>query len=140
VGNAVTDCVVSHVGQDYTGAVGLNAGYNAGLVLSHNTVTDVPYGAISVGAGAARAGYAHNNTVSYNKIARFMLRMEDSAGIYVTGRQSGSRMHRNFISQQGLTGLEPAPHCDAPGTGRRCTMDEALGFEDVWIQQVQYTV
>jgi hypothetical protein len=139
VDNVVTDCVVSRVGQEYSGAVGVNAGYNTGLTLSHNTVTDVPYGALSVGAGAARAGYAHNNTISYNKIARFMLKMVDSAAIYVTGRQPGSHMYRNFILQQGLSGLEPSPHCDAPGMGRRCTVEEVIGFEDIWIQQVDPT-
>lgn len=56
--------------------------------------------------------------VSYNRIARFMLKMQDSAGIYVTGRQPGSSIFRNYISEQGLTGLEPPPHCDAPGAGR----------------------
>ena len=75
VDNTVTDCVVSYAGQEYTGAVGVTAGYNVGLVLSHNTVENVPYGAFSVGAGAARPGYARNNTVSYNRVARFMLKM-----------------------------------------------------------------
>lgn len=108
--NVVTDCVVSHAGQEYTGAVGVNAGFNINLVLSHNTVTDVPYGAISIGAGAARAGYARNNTLSNNRISRFMLKMVDSAGIYVTGRQPGSRMHRNFISEQVRCSRSHLPH------------------------------
>ena len=76
----MADCVISHAGQEYTGAVGINAGYNARLTVTHNTITDLPYGAISVCAGAARAGYAHSNTVSYCKISRFMLKMVDSAG------------------------------------------------------------
>merc|ERR1711884_119865 len=62
--------------------------------------------------------------------------MQDSAGIYLTGRQPGSRIHRNFISQQGVTGLEPPPHCDAPGTGRRCTLVEVEAFEDIWIKEI----
>ena len=73
------------------------------------------------GAGAARAGYAHSNTVSYNSISRFMLKMVDSAGIYVTGRQPHSRMQFNFISEQGLTGLEPQP--EACNT-HRCTVEQ----------------
>ena len=40
-------------------------------------------------------------------------------------------MFRNYISEQGLTGLEPPPHCDAPGTGRRCTVEEVIGAEPV---------
>ena len=64
---------------------------------------------------------------------------QDSAGIYVTGRQPGSRMFRNYISEQGLTGLEPPPHCDAPGTGRRCTVEEVIGAENVWIREVDPT-
>ena len=95
VDNAVTDCVVSHAGQEYTGAVGINAGYNVGLVLSHNTVTNVPYGAFSVGAGAARAGYARNNTVSYNRIARFMLKMSvQTPGMLILFGTLSSRMCR----------------------------------------------
>ena len=136
VDNEVSDCVVTHAGQEYTGAVGIQAGYNIALTISHNTVTDVPYGAISVGAGAARPGYAHNNTISYNKIARFMLKMVDSAAIYVTGRQPGSRIHRNFITEQGLTGLEPQPqHCNK----HRCTVEELISHENVWIDEVDPT-
>ena len=108
-------------------------------MISHNTVTDLPYGAVSVGAGAARAGYARNNTIAHNRLARFMLRMQDSAAVYVTGRQPNSRVYRNYISEQGLTGLEPPPHCDAPGTGRRCTVEEVIAYEDVWINQVDPT-
>ena len=134
--NAVTDCIISHAGQEYTGAVGIQAGFNIGLVLSHNTVTNLPYGAISVGAGAARPGYAHTNTIAYNKIARFMLKMVDSAGIYVTGRQPGSRMYHNFISEQGLTGLEPQPQqCDI----HRCTVEEVIAHERIWIEEVDPT-
>jgi malic enzyme len=97
----VFDCIISYAGQEYTGAVGIQAGYNARLMLVHNTITDLPYGAISVGAGAARAGYAHSNIVAYNSISRFMLKMVDSAGVYVTGRQPGSQIHHNYISDQG---------------------------------------
>jgi len=48
-------------------------------------------------------------------------------------------MFRNYISEQGLTGLEPPPHCDAPGTGRRCTVEQVIGVENVWIRQVDPT-
>ena len=67
--NAVTDCVIPCAGQEYTSAVGANARYNVGLVLSHNTVENDPYGAFSVGAGAARPGHARNDTASYNRMS-----------------------------------------------------------------------
>ena len=134
--NRVIDCLVERVGQEFTGCCGVVAGYNIGLNISHNTINDMPYGGISVGAGAARPGYARDNTIAYNRVFGWMLKMQDSAGVYVSGRQPGSRMHRNFLSGQRLSGLEPPPHCDAPEQGRRCTLQEVVDFEDIWIREV----
>ena len=90
VHNVVSDCVVEYAAQEFTGCVAVYAGYNLGLLLTHNTVTDLPYGGFSVGAGAARAGYARDNVLSFNRVERWMGKMQDSAAIYVTGRQPGS--------------------------------------------------
>ena len=116
----MTDCVVPYAGQEYTSAVGANAWYNVGLVLSHNTVENDSYGAFSVGAGAARPGYARNDTASYNRVARFMLKMSvQTLGVLVL--------------------LEPFPHAFVAGVRapppphtRRgnapCLMPTLIGF------------
>ena len=134
--NRVVDCLVDRAGQEFTGCCGIVAGYNIGLNISHNTVNDMPYGGISVGAGASHPGYARDNTIAYNRVCGWMLKMQDSAGVYVTGRQPGSRMHRNFLSGQRLSGLEPPPHCDAPEHGRHCSVQEVVAFEDLWIREI----
>ena len=50
------DSVIERAGQEFTGSCGVVAGYNIRLNFCHNTVVDLPYGGISVGAGAAHAG------------------------------------------------------------------------------------
>lgn len=136
VQNVVSDCVVRFAAREFTGCVGVYAGYNLGLLLTHNTVTDLSYGGFSIGAGAARPGYARDNVLSFNRVERWMGKMQDSAAIYVTGRQPGSVMKGNFLSGQGLSGLEPPPQCDDPAVGRRCTVAEVIAEEDVWIREV----
>ena len=135
VDNEVSDCVVTRAGQEYTGAVAIQAGYNVALNISHNTVTGSPTEQ-SAWVLELHGLDAHSNTISYNEIARFMLKMVDSAAIYVTGRQPGSRIYRNFITEQGLTGLEPQPHhCNK----HRCTVEEVISHENVWINEVDPT-
>ena len=53
VDNSITDCVVTGAGAEFTGCCAIVAQYNIGLNLSHNTLSELPYGGISVGAGAA---------------------------------------------------------------------------------------
>jgi len=134
--NTVEDCEIDRVGQEFTDASAIVAGYSIRLDISHNTLTNLPYGGINIGAGAAHPGYARNNTVTFNRIDNWMLRMQDSAGIHVTGRQPGSMIRSNFISRQGLTGLEPPPSCDNPLRGQRCSLDEVVAYEDRWIAQI----
>ena len=135
-GNRVVGNSIARAGQEYSGCVGVFAGCNVGLDVSHNTIAEMPYGAVSVGCGASHALYARDNVVSHNAISRWMLRMQDSGAIYMDGVQPNSSVHHNYMSRQGLTGLEPPPPCDAPLRGARCTLAQVRATEDLWIKQI----
>lgn len=136
--NRVTNTTISRAGNEFAGCVAIGAACNVQLLLSHNTLSDLPYGGISLGCGASHAGFAHSNVISWNRIERWMMTMQDSAGVYMTGVQPNSSVHHNYIAQQGLTGLEPRPYCDAPLAvpPRRCTAAELLATEDKWMVEM----
>jgi hypothetical protein len=173
--NSVTGTVVAFTAREYTGCVGIQAGWvglaftfpylpnspgaysyelcpskparprscNQGLQIAHNTISTTTYGAVSVGCGAAHAGYARDNSVAYNLIEGWMLGMQDSGAVYMTGVQPGSSVHHNYMRHQGLTALE-APwgrvSCDSAGPfpaaaaaaagGARCSVDDVIAWED----------
>lgn len=96
----------------------------------------MPYGGFSVGAGAAHPSYAGNNEVAWNKVERWMLKMQDSGAVYMTGPQPNSSVHHNYFVWQGLSGLEPPPSCDAPLDGTYCTVAQVEAYEDLWWTEV----
>jgi len=135
-GNKVVNTSITRAGREFSGCVAFAAGCNVGLLATHNTLRDLPYGGFSVGCGAAYAGFARDNVISWNRIERWMLQMQDSAGVYMSGVQPNSTVHHNYIARKGLTGLEPRPTCDAPlaGPPRRCSAAQVLAVEDLWIR------
>ena len=136
-GNTVTGSTISRAGQEFTGCCGIAAGFNKDLYLANNTISEMPYGAVSVGAGAAHPSYAANNEVAHNKIERWMLLMQDSGAVYMTGPQPGSSVHHNYFGNQGLSGLEPPPACDRPLEGKTCTVAEVEAVEDLWLIRIK---
>ena len=53
-GNTVRNTVVNKAGAEYSGSAGINVGYTQGTQLLHNDVSNMSYGAISVGWGWSR--------------------------------------------------------------------------------------
>lgn len=84
----IEDNRIERIGQSVYSAIGIHAGGKSQLVfvqdgcapetgsvvISHNTITDTPYCAITVGGGP--------HTVEYNRMERCMTVLEDGAAIY----------------------------------------------------------
>ncbi|MHA6765385.1 hypothetical protein [Streptacidiphilus sp. PAMC 29251] len=111
-GDTVTQNTVDHVGQDYSDAAGIWAGFTKNAVISHNDVSETPYTGISIGWGwgwqsdctlinqqnNAPAGtpcrhgssYAAGNQVTDNYVHSVMQVLNDGGAIYTLGGQGGS--------------------------------------------------
>jgi hypothetical protein len=89
---------VNHVGIDYSGSVGIMAGYVNGARIEHNEVSDLPYTGISVGWGWTLAvNPSGNNLVRANDIHDVMQHHDDGAAIYLLSRQPGTIVSENYI-------------------------------------------
>jgi hypothetical protein len=104
-GDTVSQNWISHVGQDYSDAVGIWAGYTRNLTLSHNDIGHTPYSGISLGWGWGYASpcsmqsaqglstcrhgtiYAGGNQILDNHVHDVMSILNDGGQIYTNGGQ-----------------------------------------------------
>ncbi|HEV3172205.1 MAG TPA: NEW3 domain-containing protein [Actinocrinis sp.] len=104
-GDTVSDDAISHVGQDYTDAVGIWAGYTRNLTVSHNDIGHTSYSGMSIGWGWGWASpcsmqaaqglsscvrgtnYAGGNQVVDNYVHDVMNVLYDGGPIYTNGAQ-----------------------------------------------------
>jgi hypothetical protein len=94
----ISNNFITLVGQDYTGCVGVVAGYTDSLTLEHNEVANTPYTGLSVGWGWAYTDSAsRNNLIRYNDIHDVMNLHVDGGGIYTLSKQPGTRIFENYI-------------------------------------------
>lgn len=100
----VSNNVIRRVGQDYSAMPAIAGYYAAYTEIIHNDIAEVPYSGITLGWGWA-GDYpiigSHNNTLSFNRIDRFMVTARDGGGIYTLGAQPDSVIEGNYISNQG---------------------------------------
>ena len=73
---------ITHSALDYRGNCGIACGFVKGVRIEHNTITDLPYTAISVGWGWNRAPNAmEGNRIRYNRIDKVMQVLVDGGAI-----------------------------------------------------------
>jgi hypothetical protein len=104
----VSNNIISRVGQDMTDSVGIFGGYVNNLMISHNTLFDLPYTPISVGwgwgapeeTGTYNADAVGSNSIISNRISNYMNVNHDGGGIYTLGRQDNSSIKFNYINGQ----------------------------------------
>ncbi|MFD7923372.1 right-handed parallel beta-helix repeat-containing protein [Streptomyces sp. NPDC059740] len=106
--NTVARNTITHTGVEYSDAVGIWAGYEAGLRVDHNTLTDLPYSGISVGWGwnqpEARQSVLRDNRITANRITDAMqadAAQHDGGGIYTQGAQPGTVISGNYVDRVG---------------------------------------
>ncbi len=111
--NTVTDNHVFNVPAEYRGGIGIDSGYTANDVVSHNQIDHTPYTAISQGWGgwpdkekeAPQPNFSHDNAIANNLIFSHMLLLNDGGGIYtqgITGTSltNGEKVTGNVIHDQ----------------------------------------
>jgi hypothetical protein len=104
-GDTVSQNWISDVGQDYSDAVGIWAGYTRGLDISHNDIGHTPYSGMSLGWGwgyaspcsmqsaqglrtcAHGTNYAGDNQILNNHVHDVMNILHDGGAIYTLGGQ-----------------------------------------------------
>jgi len=103
-GNTISGNAISHVGQDYTDAVGIWAGYTRDLTVTHNDIGHTSYSGMSIGWGWGWASpcsmqaaegtscvvgtnYAGDNRITDNYVHDVMNVLHDGGPIYTNGAQ-----------------------------------------------------
>ena len=90
--------LIKNVAVEYSGCVGLFAGYLVNTTIAHNDIEELPYTGISLGWGwDAKTSYARDNHILNNKIQNVVLKLSDGGGIYTLGPQPGSKVRGNYI-------------------------------------------
>ncbi len=129
-GDTVSDDTISHVGQDYTDAVGVWAGYTRDLTIDHNDIGHTSYSGMSLGWGwgwaspcsmqaaeglsscAHGTNYAGGNRITDNYVHDVMNVLYDGGPIYTNGGQGedGARDRLGLLRQL------PRPSATTPTT------------------------
>ncbi|MFJ8826862.1 right-handed parallel beta-helix repeat-containing protein [Streptomyces sp. NPDC102467] len=111
--NTVSYNTIRRTGVEYTDAVGIWAGYEAGTVIDHNTLEDLPYSAVSVGWGwnqpEAQQSVLRANRVTNNRITdvmRVAYEQHDGGAIYTQGAQPGTVVSGNYINRSAYGNTE----------------------------------
>jgi hypothetical protein len=113
VSNTISDNHVFNVPVEYRGGIGIDSGYTANDVISHNQIDHTPYTAISQGWGGwpdkeketPRPNFTHDNAISNNLIFTIMQLLNDGGGIYTQGLtgsslSNGEKVTGNVIHDQ----------------------------------------
>ncbi|MEU0969933.1 discoidin domain-containing protein [Streptomyces sp. NPDC005917] len=111
VGNTITDNYVHHVGVEYTGAVGIWAGYARATTITHNEISDLPYSGISFGWAGwhtnantpwTNPNIQADNVISHNVIHNVMAVRQDGGPVYTNGPQ-GHTLEHGLTIQDNVT-------------------------------------
>ena len=86
----INNNVITTVGQDYQGSVGIYADYPNTLTIKHNEIYDVPGAGMFLEAGLTfNQTSTQNNDIEYNKIDSVLRKRWDAGGIYINSYQGG---------------------------------------------------
>ncbi|WP_436494347.1 right-handed parallel beta-helix repeat-containing protein [Actinokineospora sp. HUAS TT18] len=111
--NTVSYNRISWTGKEFTDSVAIWAGYDAELVIDHNTLSNLPYSGISVGWGwnqpEARESALRDNQITNNAITNVMMpsaHQHDGGGIYTQGAQPRSVITGNYVNRSAYANTE----------------------------------
>ncbi|GGE02521.1 S-layer homology domain-containing protein [Paenibacillus nasutitermitis] len=105
--NDIINNVVTDIGTEFHGAVGIWAGYVENTTIANNTLFDLPYSGISIGWGWGSVdrdlnnpSTSKDNKVLNNHVHHFMQEMNDGGGIYSLGAQRDMLIKGNVVHHQ----------------------------------------
>jgi len=95
----ITDNHIHDIGGYYHCSVGIIAMHAYNMLISHNSIHDLYYSAISVGwMWGYRPSVCKNNIIEYNHLYNIGKELlSDMGGVYVLGSQPGSVIRNNLI-------------------------------------------
>lgn len=97
-GQIIRNNFITRIGTDYEGSVGIGGGYPKNLLIENNTMSFMPYSAISVGYGWTSEDNAmSSNIIRRNNIHDVCLSVCDGAAVYTLSKQPQSEITENFI-------------------------------------------
>ena len=97
-GDQIVNNLVTEIGTDYEGSVGIVAGYPRDILIACNEVSYAPYSGISVGYGwSDKANAMQHNRIMNNEIHHTSQALCDAGGIYTLSYQPDSEMVGNYI-------------------------------------------
>jgi len=110
-GNEVSDCRIHHGGKMFQSGIGVWLGQSPNNVLSHNEINDFYYTGISIGwTWGYGPALASNNIVEFNHVHHIGVAsdgdgpvLSDMAGIYMLGKQPGTRVVNNLWHDMAAT-------------------------------------
>jgi hypothetical protein len=133
-GNRIVNNYIHQVAVEYTGGVGIFAGYTDNTVIAHNEISHLPYTAISIGWGwgetdSGGGAYwqprvydtptsSRNNVCEHNHIHHVMGERWDGGAIYTLGNMPGTSIRGNLIH-------------DNSGWPGAIYLDEGSGFIEI---------
>lgn len=110
--NVISNNRITRTGRDFVDSAGMFIGFTCNTLISHNTISDVPWSGIAIGWGwglldpgsfpgvpFAKSGvWGHydtptpnsGNRIVHNHISRFIMDRWDGGAIYSNGQQGGS--------------------------------------------------
>lgn len=103
-GNIISRNTITRVALEYRDNVGIMGAFNDGLLIDHNTLSELPYTGISVGWGWDYEGEGDTQRdihIRSNRLTRFMLVLHDGGAIYTQAQSPGSDVTENYISYRG---------------------------------------
>ena len=111
-GNAIEGNQISQCGQVLFGSVGVWVGIAKRTLVISNEIFNLPYSGVSVGwQWNDKSSGCKQNRICNNRIHDVMLELSDGGGIYTLGRQPGTVLSGNHISNI------PANHGRAESNG-----------------------
>ena len=97
-GDKIVNNLVTDIGTDYEGSVGIAAGYPRDILIACNEIANAPYSGISVGYGWSDKDNAmRHNRILYNEIHDTSSALCDAGGIYTLSKQPDSEIIGNYI-------------------------------------------
>ncbi|RKP49945.1 hypothetical protein D7Z26_19160 [Cohnella endophytica] len=117
--------------------------YTVNLNLSNNLIVNSPYSAISLGWGWSYfAGYeesgvtpinvASGNTIANNRVLSSMKLMHDGGAIYTIGKQTGTRITGNFLSDIGGVSYGNAIYTDQASSQMEIDHNVLENYNGAW--------
>jgi hypothetical protein len=110
--------LIQGIGTEYFGSLGIKLFYVDQALISHNTISDIPYSGIDAGWGWFANEIvlqARNIRIEHNRVENYLNELIDGAGIYSANPVFGSVIRENYVKDMKSSHPDPAVYNDGCG-------------------------